>query len=185
MFMIVFSVSKFIFMYQVMVSSLEITVIIVLIFLIVGLIYLNIKYYNLIKTARQSLYRSFIIPEGKSETLKAPDGYTMAIDKLYVGVGPTPGSDSTQASTCYTSLQDLIDSSSGLPCKLPTIVYCKNRGITLSETIPQKIQGQSTATVSADDVDQTITDSGRDEGCVSNADNCTFYVFGICEYVPE
>lgn len=168
-----------------MVGSLEISAIIVLVFVIGGLIYLNIKYNNLVQTSQKSLYRSFIIPDGNDGHLVAQDGYTLSIDRLYVGVGPLPSSNEQQVRDCYAGMQDLTDLSSGFPCKLPTLVYRKGQTNNLSDTISNNVEGQLTVTIPKEDVDKTITDSGKDEGCVSGTSNGGFYVFGVYECIPS
>jgi hypothetical protein len=163
-----------------MTSSLEISAIIILIILIGGLIYLNIlDYFTLKKSKSASLYRSFIVPDGKSITLSAPSGYTLSIDQVFVGTGPVPGSTQDTVTACYSAMQDL-DSS----CKMSTPVFKKGSNISLSTTISDKVSGQTTATISEDDVTQTIYDSGRGSNCIPTSD-CTAYVFGTYECVPS
>jgi len=159
-----------------MVRTTEIAIIIILIIIIGGLITLNVQNYFKVKKARSfSLYRSFNIPKGHSVTLNAPSGYTLSIDKIFVGTGPLPHSEPDVAKSCYAAMQDL-----DAKCKNPTQVYWKGTENKISTIIPNKVEGKTIINISSDDVDRTIQNAARDSVCIPST-SCTIYVFGIYE----
>lgn len=157
-----------------MINSIEISAIIILSIIIGVLIWLNIVNKEWVKKSQSgSRYGSFNVPSGKSLTLTCPSGYTMKLDKLFVGSGPFPGANSSQIEACYSSLQDSIE------CKIPTPVYSSKSSTNLSTTLSDACDGKSTCTISTDDVNDIIDSASRGD---CNSEDCTSYIFGIIEY---
>lgn len=171
-----------------MLSSFEISLIIILALAILGLILLNFQNKHWVQKSQQaSRYRSFNVPEKHDVTLTCPVGYEINLNKVFVGTGPSPGSNSREIEQAYKKMNDSVGSGNGgfQGCKIPTQVYGSNNptGIT-DKTIKSKCDGQESCALSKKDLSQVISSAGR--SCDAESDgSCVPYVFGLYECVQK
>lgn len=171
-----------------MLNSFEISLIIILVVAILGLIFLNFRNRQWVETSEQaSRYNSFNVPEGHSATLQCPVGYEINLNKVFVGTGPPPGSDSSDIEQCYSKMNKVVGSGNGgmFGCKIATQVSGANNptGVT-DNTIKDKCNGQSLCKLSDSDLSQVISSANRD--CKAETDGlCVPYVFGVYECIKQ